>query len=63
MQASHELSRVSVSFDEPNLVSRAGLVPVAELALRLRVGERIDDVVPGLVEVEVAVPRRSPARW
>ena len=45
MQASHELSRVSVSFDEPNLVSHAGLVPVAELAQRLRVGERIDETV------------------
>src|SRR5512143_763992 len=42
MQASHELSRVSVSFDEPNLVSHAGLVPVAELAQRLRVAERVD---------------------
>ena len=45
MQASHELSRVSISFDEPNLVSHAGLVPVAELAQRLRVGERIDQTV------------------
>ena len=45
MKASHELSRVSVSFDEPNLVSHAGLVPVAELAQRLRVGERIDAAV------------------
>src|SRR5512142_2517101 len=45
MQASHELSRVSVSFDEPNLVSHAGLVPVAELAQRLQVGERIDATV------------------
>jgi hypothetical protein len=45
MQASHGLSRVSVSFDEPNLVSHAGLVPVAELAQRLRVGERIDETV------------------
>jgi hypothetical protein len=33
---------LTVSFDEPNLVSHAGLVPVAELAQRLRVGERID---------------------
>jgi hypothetical protein len=45
MQASHDLSRVSVSFDEPNLVSHAGLVPVAELAQRLQVGERIDEMV------------------
>ena len=45
MQALHELSRVSVSFDEPNLVSHAGLVAVAELAQRLRVGEPIDAAV------------------
>ena len=45
MQASYELSRVSVSFDEPNLVSHAGLVAVAELAQRLRVGEPIDAAV------------------
>ena len=45
MEASHALSRVSVSFDEPNLVSHAGLVPVAELAQRLRVAERIDETV------------------
>lgn len=36
---------MSVSLDEPNLVSHAGLVPVAELAQRLRVGERIDAAV------------------
>ena len=45
MKASHALSRVSVSFHEPNLVSHAGLVPVAELAQRLRVAERIDETV------------------
>ena len=36
---------MSVSFDAPNLVPHAGLVPVAELAQRLRVGERIDAAV------------------
>jgi hypothetical protein len=45
VQASYELSRVSVSFDEPNLVSHAGLVAVAELAQPLRVGEPIDAAV------------------
>lgn len=33
MQVSHRPSAVSVSFDEPNLVSSAGLVPVMALAL------------------------------
>ena len=31
MRASHDLSRVSVSFDEPNLVPCAGLLPAAVL--------------------------------
>ncbi len=35
MQASHDLSRVSVSCDEPNLVSGAGLLPAALLAQRI----------------------------
>lgn len=45
MQASHDLSRVSISFDEPNLVSHAGLVAPAELAQRLGVAELIDERV------------------
>src|SRR5438132_1007854 len=32
MQASHARAAVSASFDEPNLVSAAGLVPVMRLA-------------------------------
>ncbi|MCQ6271803.1 IS1380 family transposase, partial [Pseudarthrobacter sp. R1] len=32
MQVSHKPSAVSVSFDEPNLVSAAGLLPVMTLA-------------------------------
>ncbi|MGZ4617614.1 MAG: hypothetical protein ACXV3F_02580 [Frankiaceae bacterium] len=39
------MSRVSVNFDEAKLVSHAGLAPVAELARRLRVAERIDETV------------------
>jgi Transposase DDE domain group 1 len=35
VRASHDLSRVSVSFDEPNLVPSAGLLPAAVLAQRL----------------------------
>ena len=32
VRASHELARVSVSYDEANLVSAAGLLPAATLA-------------------------------
>jgi hypothetical protein len=35
MRASHELSRVEVSFDDPNLVSHAGLLQAASLWQRL----------------------------
>src|SRR5512144_1600825 len=42
MRASQDMRRVSMSVDEPNLVSHAGLVAVAELAQRLGVAERID---------------------
>jgi hypothetical protein len=34
MQLSHTLSAMSVAFDDPNLVSSAGLVPVLALADR-----------------------------
>jgi len=30
----HDLARIHASFDDPNLVSRAGLVPVMALAQR-----------------------------
>jgi len=42
MRASHDLSRVSVSFDEPNLVPCAGLLPVAVLAQRIGLCELVD---------------------
>ncbi len=45
MRASHDLSRVSISFDEPNLVSHAGLVAAGELAQRLGVAELVDERV------------------
>jgi hypothetical protein len=32
MQVSHSVRAVSASFDDPNLVSAAGLVPVLKLA-------------------------------
>ncbi len=42
MQANHELSRVSVSFDETNLVPNAGLLPAAVLAQRLDLAGLVD---------------------
>ena len=43
MRASHDLSRVQVRFDEPNLVPSAGLLPAAALAQRLGVERLVDD--------------------
>src|SRR3954452_20144231 len=43
MRASHDLSRVRVRFDEPNLVPSAGLLPAAALAQRLGLEELVDD--------------------
>jgi Transposase DDE domain group 1 len=51
VRASHDLSRVSVSFDEPNLVPSAGLLPAAVLA------QRID--LSGLVEARVRLARHG----
>jgi hypothetical protein len=51
MRASHDLSRVSVSFDEPNLVPCAGLLPAAVLAQRLGLG--------GLVEQRLTLARHG----
>ena len=42
MRANHELSRVSVSFDETNLVPNAGLLPAAVLAQRIDLAELVD---------------------
>ena len=43
MQVSHKPSAVSVSFDEPNLVSAAGLLPVMTLACDAGLHELADD--------------------
>ena len=43
MRASHDLSRVGVRFDEPNLVPSAGLLPAAALAQRLGLERLVDD--------------------
>jgi hypothetical protein len=61
MQLSHTRPVASAVFDDPNLVSCAGLVPMAALAQKC--GLAALEVVPGLVEVEVAVPRSRPAVW
>lgn len=43
MRACHDLSRVSVSFDEANLVPSAGLLPAAVLAQRTGLAELVDE--------------------
>ncbi len=48
MRASHELSRVAVSFDDPNLVSHAGLLQAASLWQRLG--------MPGVVRRGLGLP-------
>jgi hypothetical protein len=45
MQLSHAPSRVSAVFDEPNLVSCAGLVPVMALAGRAGLGDLVAEAV------------------
>jgi hypothetical protein len=42
MRPSHTLARTAVSFDDPNLVSSAGLVPVVALADRAGLRELVD---------------------
>jgi hypothetical protein len=44
----HDLARTHASFDDPNLVSRAGLVPVMALAQRAGLASLVDEHVrPG----------------
>ncbi len=43
MQASHNLAGVAASFDEPNLVPCAGLLPAAALAQRLGMAGVVDE--------------------
>src|SRR4051795_11454262 len=47
MQLSHTRPVVSAVFDEPNLVSQAGLVPVMALARKARLGELADERLSG----------------
>jgi hypothetical protein len=41
----HELAKIHASFDDPNLVSRAGLVPVMALAQRAGLGDLVAEHV------------------
>jgi Transposase DDE domain group 1 len=60
MQVSHAPAAVSACFDDPNLVSCAGLVPILGLAQRCRfadaVGERLTLREPGGVNAYLKVP-------
>src|SRR5947209_17566122 len=51
MQLSHAAGAVDIVFDDPNLITDAGLVPVVALA------EQIG--LPGLVAGHVAIPREA----
>lgn len=59
MQLSHAVSRVDVVFDDPNLVSCAGLAPVVALAGRAGLAELVADTLtlpgPGGVNAPVKV--------
>jgi hypothetical protein len=58
MRASHNPAAVSVTFDEPNLVSCAGLVPVMRLAERIGLSR----VASGLVRVPGSVGAHAGAK-
>ena len=58
MRANHELSRVSVSFDEANLVPNAGLLPAAVLAERIDLAELVDHRCTWPGTVRTAARRR-----
>ena len=47
MRLLHELAKIHASFDDPNLVSRAGLVPVMALAERAGLPGLAGSVRPG----------------
>ena len=45
MRLLHDLARTHASFDDPNLVSRAGLVPVMALAQRAGLADLVAEQV------------------
>ena len=62
MRLLHELAKIHATFDDPHLVSQAGLVPVMALAQRAGLGElagehvRISRPCGVNAQVKVAVP-------
>ena len=56
MRLLHELAKIHVSFDDPNLVSRAGLVPVMALAQRARFAKLKQGSEPS--QAESAKPKK-----
>ena len=45
MRLLHELAKIHATFDDPNLVSQAGLVPVVALAQRAGLAALVDEHV------------------
>ena len=62
MRLSHTLARTSTVFDDPNLVSSAGLVPVLALADRTGLREMADEYLTVPTDKGANAGRRS-ARW
>ena len=60
MRLSHDLAKTHASFDDPNLVSRAGLVPVMALAQRAGLNRLVEEHVrigrPCGVNAQVKIP-------
>ncbi len=60
MRLLHDLAKIQATFDDPNLVSRAGLVPVMALAQRAGLGKLVAEHVRigrrGGVNAQVKVP-------
>ena len=57
MRLLHELAKIHASFDDPNLVSRAGLVPVMALAQRAGLAALAGEHVAIADRCEVTSPR------
>ena len=56
MRLLHSLTRTHASFDDPNLVSHAGLVPVMALAQRAGLGELVAQHVDPAAQCGVNAP-------
>ena len=62
MRARHTAAAVSATFDEPNLVSCAGLVPVLRLAERAGLHAAADRRVLGRCQLDRKGPREERQR-